>query len=283
VGSLVVELNSAQGQPTGVNREWVQRIARESGFKRCKTIHRIRWSGIAVTGASALPSLSDSVRHRVRRESSKGVQGCGIEDLSGRATSRGDSPGFEPREIGEVELERIVLAKIRRISAIFKAVIEDAKSAAYHQFWTHLVGKAHARSKIGLLGFPESCAVMVRDVHKDAVLRHQGGEARRNLRRERSGWQEVCRMAIKIRHKVRLFPVVLVNETKEIIAHAEIHGQFGRNLPIVIEVAAVVILAVVGQGNIGDVHPIRPADVIYAVLVLICLRNQQEVRNAYVS
>src|SRR5208283_5366238 len=81
--------------------------------------------------------------------------------------------GVVGRGIVEIELEGIAFAKIRRISTIFKTVIENAKSAAYHQLWTGLVSKAHARGKIELLGSPKSAAVLVRDLQVDAVLRQQ--------------------------------------------------------------------------------------------------------------
>ena len=55
----------------------------------------------------------------------------------------------QAREEGEVELERIVFADIRRVSAIFKSVVKDAQSAAYHQLWIDLVGNAYSRGKIG--------------------------------------------------------------------------------------------------------------------------------------
>jgi hypothetical protein len=45
--------------------------------------------------------------------------------------------------------------------------------------------------------------------------------------------------------------VVFVNQTEEVPAQPEIYREFGSHFPIVIDIAAVVILSVVGQGNVG--------------------------------
>ena len=132
VGSLVVELNSKQGQPIGVNLVWNQRSAGETHLK------------------------------------------CDNRSVaSGNRRGR----GIVRRVVMELELVRIAFADIRRVSAVFKTVVEEAKSAAYNQFWTGLVGKAYARRKIGPLGMPKSGAVMIRDEQADAVLRQQSREA----------------------------------------------------------------------------------------------------------
>src|SRR5208337_2866301 len=81
VRRLVEELNSAQVQPTGVDRERTQRSAREPGFKRSHT-----------TGSRGSARAKD-------------VEGQGVECTG---TVKGNL-----RLVVEVELERIVFAYVR--------------------------------------------------------------------------------------------------------------------------------------------------------------------------
>src|ERR1700722_19710448 len=88
VRRLVVELNSAQLQTAGVDQERSKRIAREASFKG-------RGSAWA------------------RRRT------------PGKRSARADGRNVVGRRVGEIELEGIILANVRRKPAVFKAVVKD--------------------------------------------------------------------------------------------------------------------------------------------------------------
>ncbi len=53
------------------------------------------------------------------------------------------------------------------------------------------------------------------------------------------------------RDEVRLIVMVFIDQAEEIVAHAKIDGQLVGDLPIVVHVTAVIILAVVGFRDVG--------------------------------
>ena len=61
--------------------------------------------------------------------------------------------GIEERE---VELERIVLAEVRRESTVLESVIEDAESAANDELGSRLIGEAKT--------WPESPRIILREL-----------------------------------------------------------------------------------------------------------------------
>ena len=56
--------------------------------------------------------------------------------------------------------------------------------------------------------------------------------------------------------------MVLQNQPEEVPTHTQVEGQLGSNLPVVVDVSAVVVLSVIGQGDVGDEYFVGAADVI---------------------
>ena len=54
------------------------------------------------------------------------------------------------------------------------------------------------------------------------------------------------------RNEVSLGSMVLEHQPEEVPAQAEVDGQLRSNFPVVVDIAAVVVLAVVRQGDIRD-------------------------------
>src|SRR6266852_7163743 len=114
IWSLVIKLDSTQGQAVSIDQKWIQRSAGEAGFQS--------WPpGRSGGGAS-----------------SKVVDGMSIV-------------GTEERE---VELERIVFTNVRRKTPVLESVVEQAKSAASDELGRNLIGESQARGKILRLRVP---------------------------------------------------------------------------------------------------------------------------------
>ncbi len=222
VGSVIVELNSAQSQATGVNQEGTQRCAGEPGLERRISIRAPSWTW------------------------------CRAPAKSYRSIV------ISRREL-EIELEWIILTQVRRESSVFKPIVEKAKSTPSHQFGTNLISKPKTWSKIGLLRIAQSFAVFVGDRKGNPVFCKQTGEAR-----DRIGGQVVRVRSLRddvhrrtrgrpTRHKVRLVGMVFIDQSEEIPAQAKIDGELGSDLPVILDVGAVIVLSVIGQRNIGRI------------------------------
>ena len=58
--------------------------------------------------------------------------------------------------------------------------------------------------------------------------------------------------------------MMLENQPEEIVAQTKVESQLRSDLPVVLSVSAVIILAVVRQRDIGDEDPVCSPDVIDA-------------------
>src|SRR6185312_628897 len=92
-------------------------------------------------------------------------------------------------------------------------------------------------------------------------------------------------------NEVGLGPVVLKHQTEEVPAQAEIYCQLGSDLPIVVDVAAVIIFSVVGERDIGDEHAVvaaagrGAADVVNSIRDgrVMDVRQKQELRASGIA
>ncbi len=165
--------------------------------------------------------------------------------------------GVGLREV-ELELEGIVFPDVRRVAAVLKAVEEETKATANDQLGIDLIGETETRRKVGFLRVPEARSVLVGDVERDAVVGKQSGEAGDGIggkiarvRPRRNDVQGRTRRRGAGGNEVGLVVMVLVDQAKEVVTHAEVDGQLASDLPVVVEITAVVVLTVVGFGDVG--------------------------------
>jgi len=69
----------------------------------------------------------------------------------------------------------------------------------------------------------------------------------------------------RIRNQIRLRSVVLTNGAKEFVAQSQIQGELRGNLPVVLEIRAVVVADIIGAGEIRGKNIIRAPDVIETI------------------
>ena len=62
------------------------------------------------------------------------------------------------------------------------------------------------------------------------------------------------------RNEVRLVAVMFKDQPEIIPTHAEIDGQFAGDFEIILNISTIIILAVVGQGNVGDEYVVGATD-----------------------
>src|SRR5712691_11415962 len=55
--------------------------------------------------------------------------------------------------------------------------------------------------------------------------------------------------------------MVFKNQPEEVPTHAQVKGQLGSDFPVVVDLGAVVILSVIGQGDVRDENGIGPSQV----------------------
>ncbi len=60
--------------------------------------------------------------------------------------------------------------------------------------------------------------------------------------------------------------MVFEHQPKEVIAQTEIDGEFRSDFPVVLDEAAIIVLAVVCEGDVGDVDLAGTANIVDAVL-----------------
>ena len=61
----------------------------------------------------------------------------------------------------KIELEGVILPKIRRKTAVLKSIVENSETAARDQLFANLIGKPEAWREICLLRVTKSFAVLI--------------------------------------------------------------------------------------------------------------------------
>src|SRR5690348_17944782 len=76
---------------------------------------------------------------------------------------------------------------------------------------------------------------------------------------------------------------MLIDETEEVPSQAEVHGQLFGHFPIVIEISAVIIFAVVGEGDVRHANVFGAADIVDSPSDLGGDRSQKHLSNAGIA
>ena len=183
----------------------------------------------------------------------------------------------------EVVDKGIILADIGAVSLVLKGVEEESKAAANHQLWIDLIGEAHTRRKVVLLRLDQPLAPFVCLHQRDVILGQRVVKAgRQGSHILAGGRNNVLRRVVgrAIRHKVGLSAIGFVDRPEVIPAQTEIESQFGRHLPIVLEVRRQVGLCIVGLVDVGGVDAVGAAGIVDTIRDGRRRWRQQELRNA---
>jgi hypothetical protein len=189
-------------------------------------------------------------------------------------------------------LEGIILADVGSISLVLKGVEEEPKPAADDQFRVDLICEPYAGREVGVWGLEQTFAVLVSGAEGDAILGQQVDKAPATDAQASTAAARLSRIGNSIpggqspvvlargreqqggrsevgRNKIGLAAIGLIDGAKFIPTDAEIDGQFGTDLPVVLQVNSAVFLFIVGLADVGDPHAVGAAGIAESIGIWI--------------